>query len=139
MLVKDAMSTQVDFVSPDTTLQECARKMRQTNIGALPVRQDEKLIGIVTDRDICCRAVGDGRDPASMTAREIMTSDISSCFDDQDCTEAASLMKEKHLRRLTVTDHNQQLVGLLSVNDLARFSHELAGDILEAAAPRSHR
>lgn len=138
MLVKEAMSSHIDFVSPESTLQECARKMRQTNIGALPVQQNGKLIGIVTDRDICCRAVGDGRDPATMKAREIMTSEVSSCFDDQDCTEAAGLMKEKHLRRLAVTDRKQQLVGLLSVDDIARFSHELAGDVLASAAPWPH-
>lgn len=138
MLVKDAMSAHVDFITPDTTLEECARKMRESNIGALPVRQNGKLIGIVTDRDICCRAVGDGRDPATMKVQEIMTGEISSCFDDQDCTEAARLMKEKHLRRLAVTDRKQELVGLLSVDDLARCSHELAGDVLEAAAPWPH-
>jgi CBS domain-containing protein len=138
MLVKDTMSTHVESVAPDTTVQECARKMRQTDVGLLPVWEDGKLIGIVTDRDVCCRAVGEGRDPATMTAREIMTSETSSCFEDQDYADAARLMKAKHLRRLAVMNRKQEMVGLLSVDDLARYSHDLAGEVLEAAAPWPH-
>lgn len=138
MLVRDAMSTHVESIAPDTNLQECARRMRKTNVGVLPMWENGKLIGIVTDRDICCRAVGDGRDPTTMTAREIMTSETSLCFDDQDCSEAAHIMKEKRLRRLAVMDRKQNLVGLLSVDDLARYSHELAGEVLEAAASWPH-
>jgi CBS domain-containing protein len=138
MLVKDAMSSHVESVAPSTTVRECARKMRETDVGALPVRENEKLVGIVTDRDICCRTVGDGRDPATMTAREIMTSDVSSCFEDQDCAEAARFMKEKRVRRLAVMNRSRKLVGLLSVDDLARYSHDQAGEILEVAAPWPH-
>jgi CBS domain-containing protein len=138
MFVKDAMSSYLESVAPDTTVQECARKMRKADIGMIPVRENGKLIGIVTDRDVCCRAVGDGRDPATMKVREIMTSEVASCFEDQDCAEAAKLMKAKRLRRLTVMDRGQKVVGLLSVDDLARYSHELAGEVLEAAAPWPH-
>jgi CBS domain-containing protein len=138
MLVKDAMSTQVEFIAPMTNIQDCARKMRQTGVGVLPVKENGKLVGIVTDRDICCRAVGDGRNTIIMTAREIMTKDVSSCFDDQDCIEAGRLMKEKHVRRLVVMDHSQKPVGLLSVDDLARYSHDLAGEILESTAAWPH-
>jgi CBS domain-containing protein len=138
MLVKDAMSTHVESVAPTTTVQECARKMRQTDIGVLPVWENGQMVGMVTDRDICCRAVGDDRDPAKTTAREIMTREIASCFEDEDCDDAARLMKTKHLRRLAVMNHDQRIVGLLSVDDLARYSHGLAGEILEAAAPRPH-
>jgi CBS domain-containing protein len=138
MLVKDAMSTHVESVTPNTTVQECARKMRQTDIGALPVWENGQMIGIVTDRDICCRTVGDGRDPATMTAQEVMTREVASCFDDEDCGNAARLMKTKHLRRLAVMDRKQKIVGLLSVDDIARYSHDLAGEVLEAAAPRPH-
>lgn len=138
MLVKDAMSTHIESAAPDTSVQECARKMRQTDVGALAVQENGRLIGIVTDRDVCCRAVGDNRDPATMKAREVMTTNISSCFEDQDCAEAARLMKEKHLRRLAVNNRQQELVGLLTVDDLARYSHRWAGEILEAAAPWPH-
>ena len=138
MLVKEAMSMHVESVAPNTTARECARKMRQAEIGVLAVRENDKLIGVVTDRDICCRALGEDRDVTTTTAREVMTSEVSSCFEDQDCTEAARLMKEKRVRRLAVLDRNHNLVGLLSVDDLARCSHKLAGEILKAAAPWPH-
>ena len=141
MQVKDAMSKKVEFVGPETRLRECARKMRLLSIGVLPVRDNGKIIGFITDRDICCRAVGevgDIRDPTTLTAKEIMTRTVASCFDDDDCTKAARLMKAKHLRRLAVMDHQQAMVGLLSVDDLARFYPTLAGEVLESAAPRAH-
>lgn len=138
MLVKDAMSTQIEAVAPDTTAQECARRMRKADVGALPVWENGRLIGIVTDRDICCRVVGAGRDPATATAREIMTRDVASCLDDEDCVDAARLMQSKRLRRLAVMNRNNAMVGLLSVDDIARYSHDLAGEILEAASPWPH-
>ncbi|HEX9875306.1 MAG TPA: CBS domain-containing protein [Gammaproteobacteria bacterium] len=138
MLVKDAMSTKVETVAPNTTLQECARMMRRMDIGALPVWENGKLIGMVTDRDVCCRSVGDGRDPAAMTVREAMSSDVTSCFEDEDCIDAARLMQSKRLRRLAVLNRQKSMVGLLSVDDIARYSHDLAGEILEAASPWPH-
>jgi CBS domain-containing protein len=138
MLVKDAMSTKIEKVAPATSVRECASIMKKTGIGALPVWEDGHLVGMITDRDVCCRVVGDGRDPAAMTAREIMSRELSSCFEDVDCTEAARLMKTKGLRRLPVMNRERAMVGLLSVDDLARYSHDLAGDVLEAAAPWPH-
>lgn len=138
MLVKEAMSTKVEAIAPKTTVRECARKMDQMDIGLLAVWEDGRLIGVVTDRDICCRAVAGGRDPATTTAREIMTRDTASCFEDQDCTEAAHIMEQKHVRRLAVMNRKKAMVGLLSVDDLARCSHDLAGEVLEAASPWPH-
>jgi len=96
------MSTQIEKVLPGTSVRECAHIMNKTGIGALPVWEDGRLVGMITDRDVCCRAVGDDRDPATMTAREIMSGELSSCFEDVDCAEAARLMKTKGLRRLPV-------------------------------------
>ncbi len=138
MLVKEAMSAKVESVGPDVTARECARKMDQLGVGTLPVWENGSLVGFVTDRDICCRAVGGGKDPRAVVAREIMTRDVASCFDDQHCVEAARLMKERHVRRLAVINRNQMMVGLFSVDDLARYSHDLAGEVLEAAAPWPH-
>lgn len=138
MLVKEAMSAKVESIGPDVTARECARKMDQLSIGVLPVWENGHVIGFVTDRDICCRAIGVGKDPSTVVAREIMTSDPSSCFEDQHCTEAARLMKENHVRRLAVINHQNMMVGLFSVDDLARYSHDLAGEVLEAAAPWPH-
>jgi CBS domain-containing protein len=138
MLVKQVMSTHVETVSPTTTVEECAKKMSQLDVGVLPVWQNGKPVGLITDRDICCRAVGAGKDPAKTPVRAIMTSVTTSCFEDQDCTDAARLMKEKGVRRLTVVDRRQSVVGVLSVDDLARCSHDLAGDVLETVAPWPH-
>ena len=138
MLVREVMSTHLETVTPSTTVQDCARKMSQLDVGSLPVWQDGQPVGVVTDRDICCRAVGEGKDPAKTPVRVIMTTATTSCFEDQDCTDAAHLMKEKGVRRLTVINRKQAMVGVLSVDDLARCSHDLAGDVLDAVAPWPH-
>lgn len=135
MLVKELMTTKVEYVKPDTTLQECARRMRDLNIGSLPVWENGKLAGMITDRDICCRALAEGRDPARTKVREIMTKDVAFCFDDQECDDAAHMMEDRHIRRLAVLNRKRSMVGFLSVDDLARGSHQLAGEVLEAARP----
>jgi len=138
MIVKDTMSTHLVFVASDTTLQDCARTMRDKGVGVLLVRDNGTFVGILTDRDICCRAVGDGLDPTTTTARDIMTDAIESCLVEDDCTVAAFIMQTKHLRRLAVMDRQQTVVGLLSVDDLAPYSNALAGAVIEAAAPWRH-
>jgi CBS domain-containing protein len=138
MLVKDMMSTGIEAVGPNSTLQECARKMQKTGVGALPVWEDGKLLGMVTDRDICCRAVAAGRDPGVTMAREVMTVDLASCFEDDDCADAAQVMETKRVRRLAVLNRKNAMVGLLSVDDLARYLHNLAGKVLDAASPWPH-
>lgn len=138
MLVKEVMSAKVESIGPEVTVRECARKMDQLGVGALPVWADGHVVGFVTDRDICCRAIAGGKDPATILARDVMTRGAVSCFDDQHCSEAARLMKEEHVRRLAVINRHQMMVGLFSVDDLARYSHDLAGEVLEAAAPWPH-
>jgi len=138
MIVKQAMSSIIETIGPSTSIEECARKMDRAGVGVLPVWQDGKVIGVVTDRDICCRALAKGGNPKTMTAREVMTSQVASCREDQDCTEAARVMRTKHVRRLIVVDRNQAVVGLFSVDDLARLSHQLAGQVLESASPWPH-
>jgi CBS domain-containing protein len=138
MLVKEVMSARLETIAPTTTVKECASTMDQLGVGALPVWEDGQPIGVITDRDICCRVVGVGKDPARTSARAVMTRVVSSCFDDQDCTEAARLMREKGVRRLTVLNRENAMVGVLSIDDLARCSHDLAGEVLEAVAPWPH-
>lgn len=138
MLVKEVMTAKVQSVAPDLSIQECARKMRDLNIGSLPVSEKGRVIGMITDRDICCRAVADGRDPTKAKAADIMSKDITWCFDDQDCADAAHLMEDKHIRRLAVLNRDKAPVGFLSVDDLARCSHDLAGSVLEASAKAMH-
>jgi CBS domain-containing protein len=138
MLVKDVMSTRVETIAPTSNVRDCARKMDQVGVGLLPVADKGKLVGVVTDRDICCSVVARDRDPETVTVREIMTTDVASCLEEQDCTEAARLMEDKHVRRLPVVNRQQAMTGLISIDDLARCSHDLAGQVLEAAAPWPH-
>ena len=111
MLVREVMSTHLETIAPATTIQECAKKMNKLGVGVLPVWQDGQPVGVVTDRDICCRVVGAGKDPATTPVRAIMTAVMTSCSEDQDCKDAARLMKEKSVRRLTVVDRKQAMVG----------------------------
>ncbi len=138
MLVKEAMSTKIETVTPDTTVRDCARKMDKTTTGVLPVWEDGKIVGVVTDRDICCRVVAAAENPASLKARAVMSAEVASCLENQDCAEAARIMEAKHVRRLMVMNQQHAVVGILSVDDLARYSHDLAGRVLEAAAPWPH-
>src|SRR6266540_3362426 len=100
MQVKDVMTRGVECVGPDATLREAARKMRDLDVGPLPVCENDRLVGILTDRDITVRAVAEGHDPADSRVRDIMTHGIDYCFDDDDVTEAAWHMETKQIRRL---------------------------------------
>jgi CBS domain-containing protein len=133
MQVKDAMTRGVECVSPDATLQEAARKMREMDVGPLPVCDSDRLAGMVTDRDITVRAVADGRDPRTTRVRDVMTEGIDSCFEDDDVADAARLMREKQVRRLVVLNRDKRLVGIVSLGDLAVESGDehLAGKTLE--------
>lgn len=133
MLVKEIMMPGADSVGPGQSLQEAARKMRDVNIGSLPVWEDGQLLGMITDRDICCRAVAEGRDPTRTTVRNIMSRNVACCFSDDDIADAAQLMERKHLRRLAVLNRDRTLAGFLSVDDLAHHSHQLAGYVLDSA------
>lgn len=133
MQVKDVMSRDVRIVGPEASVQEAAALMREMDCGFLPVGENDRLIGTVTDRDIAVRAVADGRDPTSFPVREAMSSRIAYCFEDQDTCEAADIMCSKQIRRLPVLNRSKRLVGVVSLADLAERSHELpmAGTVLE--------
>ena len=138
MKVSEIMTPKAQWVGPDTSVQEIAAKMRDENFGSLPIGENDRLIGMVTDRDIVCRAVAEGRDPAKTKARDVMSKHITYCFDDQEADDAAHIMEQKHIRRLAVLNRDKRLVGILSVDDLAsRGSHELSGEVLAATTPRA--
>jgi CBS domain-containing protein len=107
--------------------------MRDHDVGALPVCDGERLIGMLTDRDIAIRAVAEGRDPRSTRARDVITEKVRYVFEDQDVQEAARMMEEAQIRRLPVLNRDKKLVGVLSLGDLAvRFHDEdLSGEALE--------
>ncbi len=138
MQIAEIMSSKIEWIGPDASLEEAARKMRDLNVGSLTVMQDGELVGMITDRDICCRAVADGRSPRTAKVREIMSGDVATCFSDQEIADAAQLMEQRHVRRLAVLNRQRRAVGLLSVDDLARYSHDLAGEVIEKAQPAHH-
>jgi CBS domain-containing protein len=132
MLVKEIMTPKAEMVSATLTLQEAARRMRDLNIGSLPVSENGRLIGFVTDRDICCRGMADGLAP-SAAIREVMSRDVAFCYSDDNVTDAAQQMERRHIRRLAVLNRDKSVAGLLSVDDLAHFSWQLAGEVLDHA------
>lgn len=135
MLVRDAMTPRAETIGPEETLQAAAVKMRALNVGALPVKDDDHLVGMLTDRDLAIRGVAAGCDPARTPVRAAMTPQVVWCFEDQDTLEAARIMEDKAIRRVMVLDRQERLVGLLSVDDLAAGARQerLAGEVLDSA------
>src|ERR1700736_5017930 len=119
MLVKEIMTRNVEVVSPGDTLEQAARKMEELNIGPLPVCEGNRVVGILTDRDITVRATAAGCDPKTTLVSEAMSHDVISCHEDQDVSEAAAIMKEHQIRRLLVMSRTDDLVGIVSLADLA--------------------
>jgi CBS domain-containing protein len=139
MQIKQAMTRGVEVVRPGDTLQQAARKMKSLDVGALPVCDGDRLVGMITDRDIIVRATAEGRDPRTTPAKEAMTPEVVYVFEDQDIEQAASVMKERQLRRLAVLDRNKRLVGILSLGDVAEETddEELSGEVLERVSEPS--
>jgi CBS domain-containing protein len=119
MLVKEIMTPDVEVVSPGDTLEQAARKMEVLDIGPLPVCEGRRVVGMITDRDITVRATAAGCDPKTTLVHDAMSQDIICCYEDQDVREAARLMKEEQIRRLLVMNRANDLVGIVSLGDLA--------------------
>ena len=118
MLVREAMSRDVKTVDPDQALQDAARIMLDIDVGALPVGENDKLVGMITDRDIAVRGVAAGKPPTARV-REVMSQEVRYCFEDEDTAHVARNMGEQQIRRLPVVDRSKRLVGILSLADLA--------------------
>lgn len=135
MKVKDVMHEGAVWVEPRTAVDEIARRMRDNDVGAITVRQDGHLVGIVTDRDIACRALADGRDVTKLTAQDVMTEDVVCCSPDDDIRLAIEVMENNHIRRLPVTDSHKSTVGMLSLGDIShKVNKELSGEVLRAVS-----
>jgi CBS domain-containing protein len=127
MKVKDAMHKGVDWVSPDTPVTELAKLMRDHDVGAIPIGENDRLVGMVTDRDIVCKGLAhDTFDARRATARE-MTAEIHCCRKDDDLAKAVRHMEELKVRRLPVINKNKRMVGILSLGDV---SNSAAVDLL---------
>lgn len=132
MKLSEVMTASVEVISPDATLMEAAEKMRTLDVGPLPVCEGDKVIGMVTDRDIVIRAVALGRDPRTSRVREVMSAGVESCLASDSVDDAAKLMREKQIRRIIVLDDNKKLCGIVSLGDLAvDASRRVAGKALE--------
>jgi len=132
-LVRDVMSRQPDVISPDAKVVEAARKMRDLDVGSLPVCDGQRLVGMITDRDISVRATAEGKDPNATTVREVMSPEVAWVFEDEPATMASSVMRQRQIRRLPVLDRNDKLVGIVALGDLATDlpSDQIKGATLE--------
>jgi CBS domain-containing protein len=140
MKVSDVMSREIEVVHPEAMLAEAAAKMQQLNVGILPVVDGDTLLGVLTDRDITLRATAAGQDPRQTTVQQAMTQDLVYCFEDQDVGEAARLMQDQQIRRLVVLNREKQLVGIVSLGDVAveTANDRLAGQVLERVSQPVH-
>ena len=120
MKVKDAMHKGVDWVGPDTPVADLAKLMRENDIGAIPIGENDRLIGMVTDRDIVCKGLAkDSFNPSRATARDVMSSGIHCCGDDDDLGKAVRHMETLKIRRLPVINKNGRMVGMLALGDVS--------------------
>ena len=118
MEVKEIMSREVEVIHSNIPVQTAAEKMKTLDVGMLPVRDGDLLIGMVTDHDIVVRAIAGGMDPSKTAVKEILTPDVVYCFEDQDVKEAKKLMQENDIRRLIVLNRDKRLAGIVSLVDL---------------------
>jgi CBS domain-containing protein len=135
MKVKDVMHRGATSVQSDTPVKEIAERMREYDIGAIPVQANGKLVGIITDRDITCRALGNSGNVDNMTARDVMSQEVLSCSLDDDIASAIKTMEAKKVRRLPVIDSGRGVVGMLSLGDIShKVSKQLSGEMLRAVS-----
>lgn len=119
MKIAEVMTRKVDLTDPDATLQEAARTMAEEDVGFLPVGENDRVVGMITDRDIAVRAVAAGRDPKTTRVREVMTDRVLYCFEDEDVEMAAESMGRELVRRLPIVNRRKRLVGVVSLGDIA--------------------
>ncbi len=130
MRVADIMTSQVQLMRPDQTVEEAAKKMAEQDLGFLPVGEDDRLVGIITDRDITVRVIAEGRDGRARIG-DVMSGEVKYCFADQEIGEVLENMGDVQLRRLPVVSREKRLVGIVSLADAARkHEAEAAGDSL---------
>jgi len=131
MRVKDVMTEDPQVVRPQTSLKEVAETMKSLDVGVVPVCENDRLVGMITDRDIVVRAEAEGRDP-SATVEQAMTPGVTFCFEEDDIDSAVRLMEEKQIRRLPVLNAQHRLVGIVSLGDLAVSGDQrTTGEVLE--------
>ena len=123
-LLKDLMSRDVKVISPDMSIRDAAREMRDGDFGMLPVGENDRMIGTISDRDIAIRAVAEGKDSGTKV-RDVMSEGIAWAYEDDSVEQAAMIMSERQVRRLPVVDRDKRLVGIVALGDFAVESSEI--------------
>jgi CBS domain-containing protein len=136
LLAKDVMSKKPEFLPPTATLKQAADQMRTHDYGFLPVGENDKLVGALTDRDIAIRAVAEGRDPGKTTIKDVMSKGIHYCFETDSLEDVAQMMEQLQVRRLVVLNKDKRMTGIISFGDLATKckNNKLCGEIAEAVS-----
>ena len=130
MKISEVMTRQVRVIGPGRSIREAARLMDELNVGVLPVCDGQRLLGIITDRDITVRATAVGKDPDAVPVREIMTEDVRWCFEEETVEDVAHMMGDVQIRRIPVIDRNKHLVGIVALGDLATDRVQGTGEAL---------
>lgn len=140
MQIKNVMTKKAEYVSPSATVKEVAQKMHDCKCGAILIGENDRLTGMVTDRDITLRVIAEGKSPEKTTAGDIMSKNIFYCFEDQTLEEAAERMERHKIRRLAVLNREKRLVGLISLSDIAAATDEpsLVNRIAQFASKQSY-
>jgi CBS domain-containing protein len=133
MNVSEIMTTDFEMIDATSSLTEAAEKMKSLNVGFLPVKEGTRLAGLLTDRDIVIRGLAEGRDPGSTQVKDIISSEVVYCYDDDSVEDVARLMEDNQIRRLIVINRDHTPVGIVTIGDIAVKSgqEQLAGEVLE--------
>lgn len=135
MKVKQAMHKKAEWCEPSTPVKDLAKLMKEQDIGAIPIGENDRLIGMVTDRDIVVRGFANGPEIAKLTARDVMSEKVIYCTEDEDIEDAVHLMEEKQIRRLPVINAQKRMVGMLSLGDISHaVGQSLSGELVKAVS-----
>jgi CBS domain-containing protein len=132
--VREIMASSPEVLAPTESVQSAAQRMKSLDLGSMPVCEDGRLVGALTDRDMVLRVTAEGRDPARTAVREVMSRDVACVAESQDAAQAAELMRRAQVRRLPVVDRHRRVVGIVSLGDFARAGDELTGEILKGVS-----
>jgi CBS domain-containing protein len=135
MKVKDMMHKGVECLSPDTAVNKVAKRMKELDVGAIPITKDGKLVGMITDRDITIRCVAQSEDMEKVKAKDVMTQGVVYCRDNEDVEDAVRIMEGKQIRRLPVLDETMKMVGMVSLGDISHaLPRDITGEVTKAVS-----
>ncbi len=134
MKIVEIMTRDPELIDPNASIREAAKRMKNEDIGALPIGENDRLIGMVTDRDIAIRAVAEDRAPETTTVRDVMSEKVFYCFEDDDIEEAARCMAENQVRRLPILNRDKRMTGIVALADIAKTGEECEKTALEGVS-----